>query len=101
MKVKVFRLYEDFGRPLGKWREGFLKGIVANLTMDEGLHKEWKRHTKTAKLTSLEAGVELFAHLDDADVLWILGNVMRITGTETDEVTRKEYKQTWHCELLL
>lgn len=100
MKVKVMRLHEDFGRPLGKWREAFLSGIAAELHLGQRYHKVWKRTVKTASLIALVPNEAVFLPLDDAEVLVIEGKVLRITGTETDEVTRKEYKQTWHCELV-
>jgi hypothetical protein len=93
-------LHEDGGRPMGKWREGFAgAGALGELRLDQRYHPVWKRHTKTARFSVPGVMADALPQLDDAEVLFIREGVMRITGIETDELTRKETRQVWHCEV--
>lgn len=100
MRVRVRLRYEDGGRPIALWRQGFERGWDAEgvMILRGELVKLLNDHVRVARLFTLD-GKPLLEPLYRAEML-VEQKRVRVLGLEYDELTRKFTAQTWACVLM-
>lgn len=101
MRVMLRLRYEDGGRPIAKWREGFErdnpeKGYPAHgvLSLRMESVRALNDHMIVARLHSLETGQEVLDPLYRAHMVVHRGRI-RVIGMQHDPVFNKYTAQAW------
>lgn len=101
MRVRVRLRYEDGGRPIALWRQGFQgrwdgEGV---LTLRSEHVKDLNDYVRVARLHGFNCAGQLLDPLYRAEMV-VEGARIRVVGMVQDDLTRKFTAQTWACVLM-
>lgn len=100
MQATVKLLFDE-GRLLPKWREPGLPTYQGEFLLDDRYDDVFKRLMTFAKLMRLpgvSGDVFVIEPLRNAVIVAMKENWLRVQGYEYDELTKKNFYQTWHVE---